>query len=142
MISSTKPAATEVVESTLDSIEEKVQAAIDVGLENRQLLKQLTEGEETGGLGAIHSLDEGRVQLTHPLIYRYEVLDDEVLVGITELGVYGVGATEGEAVAEMRDELWSLAQDLERMPIETLGPHLRSAVRTLRARIQRNAVDA
>ncbi len=124
---------------TIAKLEKDVQTAVDIGLENRKLLERLSEGTGTG-LGAIHSLDEGRVQLSHPLVYSYQVLDDEVLVSIEELGIYGVGSTEYEAVREVQEEIWNLLQDLERTPPEKLGAQLTKSLRTLRARI--HAVDA
>ncbi len=132
----------EGAEPSLKKLEEKVQTAIDIGLENRKLLEQLCEEESRIGLGAVHSLDEGRVQLTHPLIYNYQALDDEVVAGIEEMGVYGVGATESEAVRELQEELWNLVQELERTPPEELGAHLKKTLKTLTARMQRDAVDA
>ena len=128
-------------ESRLGGIEGKIQAAIDIGLENRKLLERLLEEITLGsgvGLGVIHSLDHGRVQLNPPLFYSYQIVDDEVVVSIEELGIHGVGATEEEAVREAQEELWDLVQDLERIPVEKLGAHLTMTFRTLRARIQRN----
>lgn len=120
----------------LKKLEEKVQTAIDIGLENRKLLEQLLlEDESRIGLGAIHSLDQGRVQLSHPLIYNYQVLDDEVVAGIEEMGVYGVGATESEAVRELQEELWNLVQELERTLPEELSAHLKKTLKTLTARM-------
>ena len=125
----------EHVESRLDNLERNVQATVDIGLENRKLLEQIHDEGNRAGLGAIHSLDQGRVQLSHPLVYSYQVLDDEVVVGVEEFGIYGVGATEYDAVGEVQEELWSLIQDLERTPPEKLGTHLTKTLRTLRARI-------
>ena len=122
-----------------------MKAAVDIGLENRTLLRQLRETVEEAhqnGLGAIHSLDGGRVQLHSPLVYSMQVLDGEVVVGIDELSAYGVGASEREAVAELQEELWTLFQELDRIPPEEVGPPLTDTLRTLRARIRPNAVDA
>ncbi len=102
----------------------------------RKFLEAMREGEGRVGLGAIHSLDQGRVQLALPLVYGYQVMDDEVLAGIEEFGIYGVGATEREAVEELQEELWSLFEDLNRFPQQELGPELIRTLRTLRARIQ------
>ena len=129
-------------EARLDELRESMQAAIDIGLENRKLLEKLQEREIRIGLGAIHSLGHGKVQLTHPLLYSSQTVDDEVVVAIEELGVYGVGSTEEEAVREMQEELWNLFQDLDRTPSEKLGPHLARTLRVLRARTGQNAVDA
>ena len=129
------------LESRLEEFERKLQSAIDIGLDNRKLLEQMLEGGNPG-VGAIHSLDQGRVQLVHPLLYSYQVLDDEVVVGIEEFGIYGVGATEAEAVSELQEELWDLVEDLEQTPPEKLGPRLIGTLRALRGRIQHNAVDA
>ncbi len=126
----------------LESLEQRLDSAVKIGLENRKLLEQLLERETRVGLGAIHSLDDGRVQLSHPLVYGYEIVDDEVVVSIEDIGIYGVGATEWEAVQEAQAELWSLFQDLERTPTDNLGTQLISALRTLKARIRANAVDA
>ena len=130
------------IESRLDEFEKKLRSAIDIGLENRKLLEQLHEGGSRIGLGAIHSLSHGQVQLAHPLLYSYQVVDDQVMVGIEEFGIYGVGSTEVEAVGELQEELWSLVQDLERTPPEKLGPHLTKTLRALKARIPQNAMDA
>ena len=120
-------------EARLDELQESVQAAVNISLENRKLLEELRERENRIGLGAIHSLDR-QVQLTHPLLYSSQMVDDEVVVSIEELGVYGVGSTEEEAVREVQEELWSLFQDLDRTPSEKLGPHLVKTLRVLRAR--------
>ena len=134
------------MQSRLDSLKSTAQAAVDIGLENRNLLnnllEELHEGESRVGLGAIHSLNQGRVQLNYPLVYGYQVVENEVVVGIEDLGVYGVGATESQAVEEMQQELWSLFNDLEQREPEKLGARLTAILRTLRARIQRNAMDA
>ena len=134
------------MKSRLDKIESTAQAAVDIGLENRNLLnnllEELHEGESRTGLGAIHSLDQGRVQLSPPLIYGYQVVANEVIVGIEELGAYGVGATEYQAVEEVQEELWSLFQDIEQMEPEKLGAHLTKTLMILKARIQRNVMDA
>ncbi len=130
------------IESRLEELEKKVQSAIDIGLENRKLLGQLLEEESRIGLGAIHSLDQGRVQLSHPLIYNYQVLGDEVVAGIEELRVYGVGATEFEAVRELQEELRSLVQDLDQTLPEKLGAHLLNTLETLKGRMKQSAVDA
>ena len=133
------------IASRLDKFEEKVQIAIDIGLENRKLLEQLSEENDLGsrvGLGVVHSLNRGRIQLNPPIFYSYQVVDDEVVVSIEELGVYGVGATEEEAVREVQEELWSMAESLERVPSEKLGTLLTATLRTLRSRIQHNAMDA
>lgn len=70
-----------------------------------------------------------------PLVYGYQVVDDEVVASIEEFGVYGVGLTEGEAVEEVQDELWSLFQDLDRLPQEELGGQLAKTLRVLRGRL-------
>ena len=80
------------LDDRLTELEAKIQSAIDIGLENRTLLEQLREQVKQGqqnGLGAIHSLDDGRVQLEFPLFYSLQVLGEEVLVGIDELSAYG-----------------------------------------------------
>jgi predicted RNase H-like HicB family nuclease len=136
---------TDDIESRLDKLEEKVQIAIDIGLENRKLLEQLSEENDIGsrvGLGVIHSLNHGRTQLNPPIFYSYQVVDDEVVVSIEELAVYGVGATEEEAVREVQEALWSMVEGLERIPPESLGTLLKATLRTLRSRIQHNAMDA
>ena len=129
------------IESRLKAFDKKLQSAIDIGLENRKLLEQLHE-EGSPGLGAIHSLDQGHVQLAHPLLYSYQAVDDQVVVGIEEFGVYGVGSTEGEAVVELQEELWNLVKELERTPPEKLGAHLTKTLRTLMGRIRQDAMDA
>ena len=123
------------IATRFESLEEKLEAALDTALENRKLLEQLLERESRVGLGAIHSLDDGRVQLSHPLVYGYQVIDDEVVVSIEEIGIYAVGATEWEAVREARAELWTLFQDLESALPEKLGSQLASTLRILKARI-------
>ena len=133
------------LDDRLTELEAKIQSAIDIGLENRTLLEQLREQVKQGqqnGLGAIHSLDDGRVQLEFPLFYSLQVLGEEVLVGIDELSAYGVGESECDAVAELQEELWGMFQELEEAPAEELGPQLTQKHRTLKARILRNAVDA
>ena len=130
------------IESRLDEFENNIRAAVDIGLENRNLLEQLHQGGNRIGFGAIHSLDQGRAQLAYPILYGYQLVEDEVVAGITELGVWGVGSTEAEAVSELQEELWALLQDLEETPPEKLGSHLTATLRTLQARILRDAVDA
>ena len=94
------------------------------------------------GLAAIHSLDEGQVQLSSPIFVGYEVVDDEVVASIDEFGVYGVGSTEREAFCEVQEELWVLFQDLDQAASAELGADLTKTLKALRARIQRDAVDA
>ena len=132
----------------IDRLEAQVQHAIDIGLENltllqglQVLLEEAATGESKAGLGAIHSLDNGRVQLNPPLIYGYQVLEDEVVVGVEELRVYGVGPTESQALEELQEELWDLFQELDQLPPEELGEHLKTTLRILRARIH-HALDA
>ena len=74
-------------------------------------------------------------------MYSSQDFGDEVLVGIEEVGVYGVGVTEREAVLELQEELWALHQDLEKIPEQDLGSELRSEKRILRGWIG-NALDA
>lgn len=124
-------------ETRLGEFEEKLQAAVDIGLENRKALERLLQDDESRtGLGTIHSVDQGRVQLHPPLFYRYQVIDDDVVVSIEDLGVYGVGSTEGEAVREVEEELWSIFQDLEQTPPEEIGVSLARILRTMKERIQ------
>lgn len=125
-------------ETRLGEFEKKLQAAVDIGLENRTSLERLLQDDESRiGLGAIHSVDQGRVQLHPPLFYRYQVIDDDdVVVSIEDLGVYGVGSTEGEAVREVEEELWSIFQDLEQTPPEEIGVSLARILRTMKERIQ------
>ena len=130
------------IESKLEQFEQVLQSAIDIGLENRTLLEQLCEEGSKAGLGAIHSLGGGEVQLKYPLIYSYQEIDDQVVVGIEEFGVYGLGSTEDQAVKDVQEELWHLFQDLEQTPSEKLGPHLTTTLRAIQARIDRDAVDA
>ena len=130
------------IDSKLEQFEKVLQSAIDIGLENRTLLEQLCEGGTKAGLGAIHSLGGGEVQLKYPLIYSYQEIDDQVVVGIEEFGIYGLGSTEDQAVKDVQEELWHLVQDLERTPREQLGPHLKATLRAIQARIHRDAVDA
>ena len=124
-------------EKRLGEFEEKLQAAVDIGLENRKILERMLQDDEDRiGIGAIHSLDQGRVQLNPPLFYRYQVIDDEVVVSIEDLEVYGVGFTEGGAVREVEEELWSIFQELEQTPPEEIGTSLARILRTIRTRIQ------
>ncbi len=81
------------------------------------------------------------MRLVQPVMYSSQDFGDEVLVGIEEVGVYGVGVTEREAVLELQEELWALHQDLENIPEQELGPELRSEKRILRGWIS-NALDA
>ena len=94
------------------------------------------------GMGAIHSLNQGKAMLSPPLFYSCQNIDDEVVVGIEELRIYGVGATESEALQEMKDDLWLLFQDLEQTPVEELGPHLVMTQRVLQSRVKQDAMDA
>lgn len=127
----------EYFEKRMSEFERKIQVAVDVGLENRKILERLLQDDEDRiGIGAIHSLDQGRVQLNSPLFYRYQVIDDEVVVSIEDLEVYGVGLTEKEAVREVEEELWSILQDLDQTPPEEIGTSLARILRTIRARIQ------
>ena len=136
------PEVIERIESKLDDVRKNAHIAIDVGLENRKILERLDDHRDNIGIGAIHSLDDGNVQLSLPLIYSYQMLEDEVIVGIEEFGIYGVGSTEYDAVGELQDEIWNLVQELSRMPPEKLGKDLSRTLKTLSARIQSNAVDA
>lgn len=127
----------EYFEKRMSEFERKIQVAVDIGLENRKILERLLQDDEDRiGIGAIHSLDQGRVQLNSPLFYRYQVIDDEVVVSIEDLEVYGVGLTERDAVREVEEELWSIFQDLDQTPPEEIGTSLARILRTIRARIQ------
>ena len=126
----------------LEKLEKDVKQSIDIGLHNQRLLEQMQETAGDNGIGAIHSLDHGRVVLNQPLIYSSRVMDGEVLVAIEEFGVYGSGDTEAEAMTDLTIELWRLFQDLADEPVEALGPKLVTAVRVLKQRIDGNAMDA
>ena len=133
------------MESRLAELETKVSRSIDIGLENRTLLENLTKQMEQAaqnGVGAIHSLDNGRVQLAPPLFYNLQVFDDEVLAGIDQLSAYGVGASEPDAVAELQKELWELFEELDQLPQDELGVQLVQTLRVLKSRIKHNALDA
>ncbi len=133
------------LDDRLIELEKKINVAIDIGLENRTILRQLQETVEQdpqNGLGAIHSLNGGRVQLKYPFVYYLQALDGEVVAGIDKLSAYGVGASECDAVAELQEELWDMFEELEKTPPGELGPPLTETLRTLRARIRPNAVDA
>ena len=137
------------VDSRLRRIEGDLRHAVDIGLENRKILVEtsarlddLASSESRVGLGAIHALNSGRVQLNPPIVYGFQVIGDEVVVGVEELGIYGVGATEREALEEAQEELWELFQDLIQVPSEELGEHLAATLRTLSARIRHNDLDA
>ena len=133
------------LEARLIELEKKINVAIDIGLENRTILRQLQETvdqDQQNGLGAIHSLNGGRVQLKYPFVYYLQALDGEVVAGIDELSAYGVGASECDAVAELQEELWDMFEELEKTPADELGSPLTETLRTLRARIRPNAVDA
>ena len=121
-------------------LEKKLATLVDISLDIRKLLAEVLEFPQKG-VGAIHTLNEGKVRLVQPVMYSSQDFGDEVLVGIEEVGVYGVGVTEREAVLELQQELWALHQDLERIPEQELGPELRSEKRILRGWIG-NALDA
>ena len=133
------------MESSLSQLKGSISRIIDIGLENRNLLEQLHEqGEQAqlSGMGAIHSLDGGRVQLAPPLFYNLQMFDDEVLAGIDELKVYGVGASEPDAVAKLQKELWELFKELDQLPQDELGVQLVQTLRVIKSRIEHNALDA
>ncbi len=119
--------------SKLAEVESKVE-------EVQRLLTEVLETPKRG-LGAIHTLNEGRVRLVQPVMYSTQEFEDEVLVGVEEVGVYGVGVTEHEAVLELQEELWALHQELSQTPDSDLGPELQSEKRILQGWIS-NALDA
>ena len=121
-------------------LEKKLATLVDISLDIRKLLAEVLEVPQRG-VGAIHTLNEGKVRLVQPVMYSSQDFGDEVLVGIEEVGVYGVGVTEREAVLELQQELWALHQDLEKIPEQELGSELRSEKRILRGWIG-NALDA
>ena len=121
-------------------LEKKLATLVDISLDIRKLLAEVLEVPQRG-VGAIHTLNEGKVRLVQPVMYSSQDFGDEVLVGIEEVGVYGVGVTEREAVLELQEELWALHQDLEKIPEQNLGSELRSEKRILRGWIG-NALDA
>ena len=129
------------IASRLEHFQKILDRAVDIGLLNVKLLEQIQEGDDNG-IGAIHSLNQGHAVLDYPLIYSSRFVDEEVVVSIEEFGVYGVGATESEAVQEIKSELWDLFQDLQQMPSEEMGSRLATTLRVLRARIKQNALDA
>ena len=135
MIAPSPTAAKSAIESRWELLEQTLEKVMDIGLQQVRLLEQIQEGDGSG-IGAIHSLNQGHVVLDYPLIYSSRFVDEEVMVSIEEFGVYGVGATESEAVQEVKSELWDLFQDLQQTPSEELGPHLATTLRVLRARIR------
>lgn len=118
----------------------KLDTLIDINLDIRKLLAEVLEIAQRR-TGAIHTLNEGKVRLVQPVRYSFQDFGDEVLVGIEEVGVYGVGTTEHEAVLELQEELWALYQELESIPEQELGPELKSEKRILRGWIG-NGLDA
>ena len=131
------------IERRLSECEEGIDTAIDIGLRNLKQLEELRGAiDNQTGLCAIHSLNDGQIQLSSPIFASFERIDDEVVASIEEFGVYGVGSTEGEALREIQEELWNLFESLSEVSAERLGTDLANTLRALKARIQLNAGDA
>ena len=56
-----------------------------------------------------------------PLAVVVEFLPEEVLVGVPELEIYGEGVDSSEAVADLKNELIDLFEDLNGTADEKLG---------------------
>lgn len=93
------------------------------------------------GIGAIHSLNEGAVQLRHPLFYGYQEFEDEVLASIGDLGISGVGVNEREAVQELQRRLWAVYEDTHNLPAGEVGGVIVNILRAIQWRID-DVVDA
>lgn len=122
-------------ESSLKAIENTVKAATDITLDCRRLLVELQvvmSSIPNMAVGAIHALKEGDLRLTHPIFYRRELVDDEVLLSIPEMGVYASGMTEESAITELKEQLDIMHDELATIPDEQLGAILQTAKRLLR----------
>lgn len=94
------------------------------------------------GLGAIHSLDEGRVQLAYPIIYQARKFDDDSwIVGIEEFALYGAGDSEQEAVMDLQSDIWNLLS-LSETEGKPLGYRLAATERALQGRLAQSVREA
>ena len=134
------------IQSIKDDIAElKTKVDRALGAAQECLRRIDTLGEQVGGrigLGAIHSLNEGKVNLSRPIFVGYESSDGEVMASVDELKAYGVGRTRAAALKEVQDELWYLYQDLISTPYEEIGDGLRRVLTTLESKIDSNVLDA
>ena len=129
--------------SDIAELKEKVTKALNAAQECLRRVDELSE--QVGGrvgIGAIHSLNEGKVSLDRPIFVGYESSDGEVMASVEELRAYGVGRTRAAALKEVQDELWYLYQDLISTPTDQIGDGLQRTLRTLHSRINPNDVDA
>ena len=73
-------------------------------------------------LATIVDLGTDDATLTLPLQVTIEDYEDEVIASWPEVGADGDGASEGEAILALKQDLTSLAVDLLTSPNDELGP--------------------
>ncbi len=134
-ISITRRATPESQTSPTD-LNKKIEKLSDLCLDLYNIVKDVRIG-----VGAIHSLNDGEVQLKYPLFYGYQEFDDDVLVSMGDLGVSGVGVTENEAVRELQQRLWMIYENAKHLPPGKVGGTTVNVLRAIRWRIE-DAVDA
>ena len=117
-----------------------VQAMLRDVLRELEDLRSLNEDVRVG-IGAIHSLNDGAVQLRYPLIYGYQEFEDDVLVSLGDLGITGAGITESEAVLEVQQQLWMIYQSTRDHPPEQMGSAIVRVLQAIHQRRVDNAVD-
>jgi len=69
----------------------------------------------------IYSLPSDEYELCQPVEVMLKIYPDEVLALIPELELYGEGATEFEAVNDLKIEIIDLVRELEEISDEELG---------------------
>ncbi len=69
----------------------------------------------------IYDLASSDYVLIEPIDVILEYLTDETLAIIPELELYGEGATDSEALVDLKDELITLFEDLNAIPEKKLG---------------------
>ena len=75
-------------------------------------------------IGALHTLGDGDILLSTPILFSKEEDGEGVSLSVDELGVYVWGETDYEAVSELARQIARLWTDLENAPESELGPAL------------------
>ena len=133
LVGEVRPGSSTPRKTTLEELKEQVKELTASVQALTNLVEELrdTLSDARVGVGAIHSLNDGETQLSHPLFYGLREFEDDVLVSMGELGVTGVGVNENQAVREMQRTLWTVFTDMLEMP----GGQSTSIVRAIQRRL-------
>lgn len=65
--------------------------------------------------------DLGRYRLASPIVVRVEEIDGECVASWPEVEAYGSGASEADAINELKDQISALFEELNNEPDDALG---------------------